>query len=1075
MPQLETLAPAVKSNLNIAEDALPGRRAAKISTVTEQRMTDADLSSCDREPIHIPNLIQPFGALLAMRPRDLLVTQASANLGQVLGIAASEAVGRPLAQLLGEQTSRRIALALEQGELHSISPATISIPGTGRECYMYYNSTEDALIAEFELLQDNEEPPAGNMLSLPQGELPFGAIHDCRTPVQLGQLLAREMRRLTGFDRAIVYRFDEDWHGVVIAEDRNGVYAHSFLGHHFPASDIPAHARKLFTLNRFRVIPDVSYVPVPLVPETNPGTGTPLDMTFCTLRNVAEVHREYLANMDVQASLTVSLLNGDRLWGMITCHSAKPRRIPIGVRVRCKTLAEVGSYAVAGIERSAHAEQKEIRQQELRKVQERLLTAGSIEEAVNEAAPHILKALAADALLLQIDGRMIELGMAVPQAAGELIKAALEQDLRGNMTYSRNLADLDPRLASFANMASGALYCRLNTQGAYYIALRREIVESRHWAGNPHKPVDLPGTGRIHPRKSFELWQEAVRGHSLRWQTPDLDAAWELRRLLLERSEQLARKQFEGAWRSERDRSSDILEAMGEGFLLLDKDFRILRINSEGLKLAEKQADAILGRNFWEVWPEAFEAESGRAYRRAMFERVPVTIEKSIRRDNGERIWMDIRAYPFTDGLAILFSDASQRKAMEDELRRVNETLEERVAVRSAQLEQAHAQLHQSQKMEALGQLTGGIAHDFNNLLATIISSLDIMRLRLQQHQHGDLPRYIDGASGAAERAAALTHRLLSFARQQTLEAKAVDMNKLVSGMSDLIQRAVGPAIRIDFLLAPDLWPTHCDAHQLENALLNLAINGRDAMPAGGTLSIMTRNVCIDGGEEAGMDLAPGDYVTISVSDTGTGMPPEVAERAFDPFFTTKPMGKGTGLGLSMIYGFARQSGGQARIFTRPGQGTTVRLYFPRHTGEVDHTRHTRPRLDTFRPARETTVLLVEDELELRTLLGEMLRELGYDTVERQDADGALDALHSSTRFDLLISDIGLPGRMNGRRLAALALEMHPALKVLLISGLGNQPPSPADELPSSIPVLTKPVAIESFAARVADLLHQRH
>jgi len=892
-----------------------------------------DLSVCDKESIHDPELIQPFGALLALEMPDLRVARASENLEHLLGIAASDAIGRSLSELIGAEPFGQLVEALHNGELHSISPMLVRPPESDSTCHMYYNSTGTMLIAEFEPEQEDTSSHSRHPGLI--GELPFPAIHGCTSHVELAQLLAREMRRVTGYDRVIVYRFDEDWHGVVIAEERNERYTHSFLGHHFPASDIPVPARKLFSLNRLRLIPDVAYAPVPVLPHVQTGGSTRLDMTYCMLRNVAPVHLEYLGNMDVHASLTVSIMCGDRLWGMVTCHNKTPAMVSLQARQHCKVLGEVASYAVASIARSEQMEKGETRRRELKRVQDIFADSTDFPEAIHTAASAMLHAVDADSLVIRLNGQVFELGATVPPAAYDLVRESLEKELRGGLAHSRNMSALNTSLASAARSASGAVYCRLSEHGDYLLALRGEIVEARNWAGNPYKPVDLPAGGRLHPRKSFELWQESVRGYSKRWETVDLDAAKELRRLLLERSEQIARKAFEGAWLQERDRSSDILEAMGEGFLLLDPDFTVLRINAEGLRLTGKMAEEVTGRKIWEVWPDAYDSLSGQSYRRAMHERISMSLEKEIGTGPQGPLWVHIRIYPSTDGLALFFSDISKRKNMETALRSMNDTLEERVAERTAELRRTHEQLLQSQKMEALGQLTGGIAHDFNNLLSSIVSSHDMLRLRLEQGNTRELERYVGTASRATERAANLTQRLLSFARKQDLKAAPLDVGKLVENIRELIEQAVGSSVSLEMVTEDFLWTTFCDAHQLENALLNLAINARDAMPQGGTISVTMRNVTgtdVQGTMMA--QLAPGDYVRISVTDTGTGMPPDVVERAFDPFFTTKPPGKGTGLGLSMIYGFVQQSGGAIGIDTEPGKGTTVHLYLPRYRGE---------------------------------------------------------------------------------------------------------------------------------------------
>ena len=285
-------------------------------------------------------------------------------------------------------------------------------------------------------------------------------------------------------------------------------------------------------------------------------------------------------------------------------------------------------------------------------------------------------------------------------------------------------------------------------------------------------------------------------------------------------------------------------------------------------------------------------------------------------------------------------ADEAERVRVTEELRRLNETLEQRVAEGTAELMRAEEALRQSQKMEAVGQLTGGLAHDFNNLLAGISGSLELMQTRMQQGRFNDVDRYMAAAQGAAKRAAALTHRLLAFSRRQTLDPKPTNVNRLVSGMQELIQRTVGPGITVEVVGASGLWPVLVDPSQLENALLNLCINSRDAMPDGGRITIETANKWLDERAAKKHDIPEGQYLSLCVTDTGTGMPPEVIARVFEPFFTTKPIGEGTGLGLSMIYGFAQQSGGQVRIYSEVGKGTTVCIYLPRHYGEIDDEGH---------------------------------------------------------------------------------------------------------------------------------------
>ena len=390
---------------------------------------------------------------------------------------------------------------------------------------------------------------------------------------------------------------------------------------------------------------------------------------------------------------------------------------------------------------------------------------------------------------------------------------------------------------------------------------------------------------------------------------------------------------------------------------------------------------------------------------------------------------------------------------------------------RAAALALAEDRLRQSQKMEAVGQLTGGLAHDFNNLLTGIMGSLELLKIRVAQRRLDSVDRYISGAQNEAARAAALTHRLLAFSRRQTLDPRATEVNILVAGMKELVQRTVGPEIRVDTVLADGLWITLCDPNQLESALLNLCINARDAMAEGGCLTIATANVTRSVGGLREDDLPAGQYVIVSVTDTGTGMTPEVAARAFDPFFTTKPLGQGTGLGLSMIYGFAKQSGGHVSIETAVGRGTTMLIYLPRYLGAADG--DARPADLTEAPRAESgqTVLVVDDQPTVRMLMAEVLQELGYTTIEAAEGATALQILQSGARIDLLITDIGLPGGMNGRQLAESAREYRPSLEILFVTGYAEQAAIGKTHMARGMHVLTKPFSMEALASRVKTII----
>ncbi len=417
--------------------------------------------------------------------------------------------------------------------------------------------------------------------------------------------------------------------------------------------------------------------------------------------------------------------------------------------------------------------------------------------------------------------------------------------------------------------------------------------------------------------------------------------------------------------------------------------------------------------------------------------------------------------------------DITARKEDEQRLQELNERLEEQVEIEVRKRMDVEDALRQAQKMEAVGQLTGGIAHDFNNLLAGISGGLEIIERRLSQGRSEGIERFIAGAQTSAQRAAALTQRLLAFSRRQTLDPKPTDVNRLVCGMEDLISRTVGPAIKVEVVGAAGLWPAKVDVAQLESALLNLAINARDAMPEGGTLTIETANKWLDDRAAHERELPPGQYISVCVTDTGTGIPKDIVDRIFDPFFTTKPIGQGTGLGLSMIHGFVRQSGGQVRVYTEDGQGTTMCLYFPRYAGDAE-VEIEAPKTEISETGEGETVLVIDDEPTVRMLIVEVLREAGYAAQEAHDGPSGLKIIQSDVRLDLLITDVGLPGGMNGRQVADAARLIRPDLKILFVTGYAENAAVGNGHLEPGMEVITKPFVMSQLANKITDLIERR-
>ncbi len=480
------------------------------------------------------------------------------------------------------------------------------------------------------------------------------------------------------------------------------------------------------------------------------------------------------------------------------------------------------------------------------------------------------------------------------------------------------------------------------------------------------------------------------------------------------------------------------------------------------------------------------------------------------RNQRDTEIWLDLTYSPIRDergsvaGILVTAIETNERRqftqelqqrseaslkaqqSTEQRLRHLNENLEERVAQRTLALaeanqrlqnemverERAEDALRHAQKMEAVGQLTGGIAHDFNNMLTGNIGSLDLMQRYIAAGRSDDIGRFADAAVASAHRAAALTHRLLAFSRRQSLDRRPLDPNQLVASLEDLFQRTKGAHITLKVQLGHDIWPVNSDASQLENALLNLVINARDAMPDGGELLIETANSYLDGTDITTPEpVKAGDYVMLGVRDNGTGMAPKILAKAFDPFFTTKPIGQGTGLGLSMIYGFAQQSGGHVTLHSEPGQGTCVRLYLPRLHG-TSLASSLPASLSEAAPVALAgeAVVVVEDDPAVRMLVVNVLDELGYTAHQAADARTALPLLESDLRVDLLVTDVGLPG-MNGRQLAEIARQHRPGLRILFMTGYAEKAAERQGFLEDGMDMVAKPFSIDVLATKIRSMI----
>jgi PAS domain S-box-containing protein len=487
-------------------------------------------------------------------------------------------------------------------------------------------------------------------------------------------------------------------------------------------------------------------------------------------------------------------------------------------------------------------------------------------------------------------------------------------------------------------------------------------------------------------------------------------------------------------------RIETILSSISDAVYALDPDWRFVYLNDEAERLLQRRREDLLGHDVWDAFPEARETILYTEYQRARTHKVLVSFEFFYPPLD---TWFSVRAFPHDEGLTVYFQDITQRVETE-------------------------ARLRQAQKMDALGQLTGGVAHDFNNLLTAILGAADALDEQVAHSPEGARDQ-VAMIRQAGERAAALTHRLLAFARKQPLDPRQTQINELLADFEPLLRRTLGEHIDIELVRGSGLWKALVDPNELQNAILNLAINARDAMPEGGRLTIETANMSIARDYAEIHGVQPGQYVLVAVSDTGPGMPPEVVARAFDPFFTTKPAGQGSGLGLSMVYGFARQSGGHVKIYSEPGHGTTVKLYLPRADAstEADYRRVERAPLS---PGHEH-VLLVEDDDLVRLVAVASLEKLGYRATLCSNGHEAVEQLRVGPHFDLLLTDVVLAGGLSGKEVAAAAAQLRPGLKVLFMSGYTENAIVHHGRLDRGVHLLSKPFRIDELGRKLREVL----
>lgn len=1017
-----------------------------------------DLSICESEPIHLLGGVQPHGALIALKDdASLTIMRVSANAGDVLGLEPAAMLGQPFAAMFGDVAAvTLLSQDLSPRLPNVVQPFKVADP-VGRDparpvldVDAHRHSGE--VFVEFTWPNDEGRFLDGARARTLNAQLP--GLMEAEAEAGVADLVTQMVRRITGYDRVMMYRFRDDWSGEVMSETQDGQFE-SYMGLRFPASDIPAQARELYRSSVLRVIVDVDAEPVGVV--SAPGMEGPLDLSYAHLRSVSPVHIEYLRNMGVRASLSVSLVVEGRLWGLIACHHHAPRLPDAATLANLRQLSWIVSAWLA-------------LSNERRKLRYDRFTQGLLDEVRADSAEHadcatfIAQILGEAARALGADdyaGWCCEAPFGATARAGvtpaEATRAFFAKAGGAIIHFQRDetasaFINVDP----YAGVAAFGLTGEPDDLQNWVAFLFHEQMREVRWAGDPYKPAQPSEDGmRISPRQSFAAWVETERGRSIPLTEEKQNFVMRLQEAM---GDWLRRRNGHRAQRQARLLAT-ALEASPQGVVITEidqPDARVIYVNAAVSALTGHSADEAraLGRRFL-FGPET-ELSALSVLNAAFLANAPRETTLRLHRKDGAAFPARLALAPVADAdgrvfaSVMMFSDLTAERQREE-------------------------QLSQAQRMDTIGYLTGAVAHDFNNILASITLNLGALKATLPpDSEEGVLAK---DSLEAAERGADLTARLLTFARRRPLAPEPLDLNALILGMRVFLRRVLGNAFTVNVHESAQPMVGLVDRVQLESAILNLALNARDAYPDKGEIDIGVRGVTREDtpiGAEPGADrLAPGEYVEITVSDRAGGMADAVVARAFEPFFTTKAIGRGTGLGLSMVYGFARQSGGEARIENRPGEGVTVTLLLPYKPVVAEP--HAPPAAkETQTPLAGASVLLVEDDDLVRDAGGRALEAMGLRVARAETFEEAIAKAGDGGGLDMLITDIGLPEGRTGFEVAD-AINLHrPDLPVLFITG------EPRDRMAEAVAArgeerfLWKPFSLAELRVRVSRLIARR-
>jgi PAS domain S-box-containing protein len=1005
-------------------------------------LTQEALDACAREPIHIPGSVQPQGVVLIASPETLTITQVSINCGDFLGYEPARLLGQPLDMLFAPGDLLLIKQGLNDKPAGMVSAVTVavSVRGINLPVVCLLHTYQGLLILEL-LAEEPSFAAADQLQYYPQAGVStngttaqFDAVGDMArhiaylgtnllidAPLELFcQQAAEYIRSYSGYDRVMVYQFDALGNGEVIAEARDEAYP-PFLHLCYPAADIPPQARLLYLRNRVRALGDVYYQPVPLLPRQNPETGRDPDLSYTLLRSFSPVHLEYLHNMGVRATLTVSIIEQGRLWGLIACHHYAPKWPVYQLRLACDMFSQLISMQITmrvnylRIQTTARAQRL---QHELVRY---LVNKTDWFAALADDDAKLVELVHADGAALCREGALVSLGITPPPAAIAEIVLWLQTTISNKVLVTDALSSLNPAFVPFAATASGLIALEVaRNEGCYLLWFRKERIQTVTWGGNPaEKQQTVDGATRLRPRASFAAWQTEMRGKSQPWPDETQYLIEALRAILVEIVFELLAKRHTLAT-LDLLRVRRAVEAISEPLAITDGHGHTLFINAALAQLLGYNLQYIQEHGDLEalvVNPQ--DAQAIRQTSEVLTQSWQREIEVSIH--DGSTIPVLLRLDPIVDatgqliGQVRLYTDLRIRRRAEEERRRLDE------------------QIFQTQKLESLGILAGGIAHDFNNLLTAMLGHANLALHDLPPESPArESVRQIEIA---AQRAAELSNQMLAYSGRGHFVVQPINLNTLVTEIAHLLNTAISKSAVLTFALAAKLPAVEADATQLRQVVMNLITNASDAIgEASGTITLTTRMVVADTAFLAtftsAKELKPGRYVLLEVSDTGSGMDSATASRIFEPFFTTKFTGRG--LGLAAVQGIVYGHRGALQVQSQAGQGTHFRVLLPAVVAKLAEQRQ----VAELKPIGSgEAILVVDDEQGVREFVQRVLERGGFRVLLADRGSLAVELFQQHcNEIKAVLLDLTMP-LMSGREVYQALRTLKSDVPIILCSG----------------------------------------